>query len=114
MVVLVINARKLPDCKGLVEKLTAQGVTTVLLNKNSARGNTIFSDDFEILYGNGCILEKIGDIEYMLSAPSFFQVNPSYTMLRLRCFGGQIFWTRTRERGVSPSTRQGLFHGSWA
>lgn len=68
MVILVANGR-LPA--GL--ELDA---ATVLVNKNTSRGNTIFGEEFRVLTGGGFIRERLGDIEYQLSAPSFFQVNP--------------------------------------
>ncbi|MCL2223890.1 MAG: 23S rRNA (uracil(1939)-C(5))-methyltransferase RlmD [Defluviitaleaceae bacterium] len=84
MVVLVAKDKKkrgLPAAAELVAELTALGVTTVLLNCNNFRGNTIFGNDFEILSGEGFIREKIGEVEYQLSAPSFFQVNPVQTRI---------------------------------
>lgn len=79
MVVLVANGRTIPKSAELVEKLAALGVTTILVNENTAKTNTIFGEGFEILHGTGIIREKIGDILFELSAPSFFQVNPVQT-----------------------------------
>ena len=84
MVTIVLNGKKLPHSGELVENLAATGVTTVLTNKNTAKNNTIFDgaeENFRILHGTGFIREKIGDIEFELSAPSFFQVNPVQTKI---------------------------------
>jgi 23S rRNA (uracil1939-C5)-methyltransferase len=78
MAVLVINGRALPHAAEFASALDA---STVLLNFNTSKGNTILSDDFQILSGSGFIREKIGSIEYQLSAPSFFQVNPVQTKI---------------------------------
>ncbi|MCL2576844.1 MAG: 23S rRNA (uracil(1939)-C(5))-methyltransferase RlmD [Defluviitaleaceae bacterium] len=80
MVVLVVND-KLPGRTELTDALTTLGVSTVLINRNNSKGNTIFGYDFEILSGEGFIREKIGEIVYQLSAPSFFQVNPVQTKI---------------------------------
>jgi 23S rRNA (uracil1939-C5)-methyltransferase len=82
MVVLVANlVRKygktaFPSAGEFVEKLAALGVTTVILNRHASRGNVILGEDFEVLHGAGFITEKLGEIAYQISAPSFFQINP--------------------------------------
>ncbi|MCL1863352.1 MAG: 23S rRNA (uracil(1939)-C(5))-methyltransferase RlmD [Defluviitaleaceae bacterium] len=80
MVVLVLNGKKLPaPHAAFIEELAAQGVTTILINENTTKGNTIMGDNFKTLSGTGYIYEKIGDAKYQLSAPSFFQINPVQT-----------------------------------
>ena len=79
MVVLVINGKNFPAEQEFCEALVQDGATTVVINTNKSVGNTILSDDFRVLHGTGFICEKIGDIEYQLSPPSFFQVNPVQT-----------------------------------
>ena len=76
MVVLAVNADGLPKENKLVTALTAIGATTVLINRHKARGNAVMGDDFRVLTGEGYIREKIGQVWYQLSAPSFFQINP--------------------------------------
>jgi 23S rRNA (uracil1939-C5)-methyltransferase len=77
MVVLIANTKKsLPEIAALTDELTVLGATTVIFNRNTLKGNTILSSDIEILSGPGFITEKIGSIQYQISAPSFFQVNP--------------------------------------
>ncbi|MCL2605483.1 MAG: 23S rRNA (uracil(1939)-C(5))-methyltransferase RlmD [Defluviitaleaceae bacterium] len=77
MVVLVINGERLPKEKELAETLTTEaGVATVLVNPHTARGNAVLGERFRMLSGSGYIEEKIGEVRYRISAPSFFQVNP--------------------------------------
>jgi len=77
MVVLVINGERLPKEKELAETLTNEtGATTVLINPHTARSNAVLGERFRVLSGNGYIEEKIGEVRYRISAPSFFQVNP--------------------------------------
>jgi len=79
MTILAINNEAIPGETELTEKLTEIGVTTAIINRHHSRGNAVLGDDFRVLYGQGFIRESLGSekpIEYQLSAPSFFQVNP--------------------------------------
>ena len=75
MVVLVINGIKIPSEVKLVPALTSAGATTVLVNINRSRGNTILGADYRTLYGSGYITESIGELSYRVSPSTFFQVN---------------------------------------
>ena len=75
MVVLVANGNEIPGEVNLTAKLADAGASTVLVNKNTARGNTILGGDFHILSGKGFITETVGDVKYQISAASFFQIN---------------------------------------
>ena len=57
------------------------GAKNLIICHNKTPGNTIFNakDFFRVLYGAGYITEKIGEINYRLSAMSFFQVNTTQT-----------------------------------
>jgi len=79
MVVVVINADFLPKENKLATALTGAGATTVIINPHKAKTNTIMGNTFRNLTGEGYICEKIGEIWYQLSAPSFFQINPVQT-----------------------------------
>jgi len=75
MVVLVINGKVLPGEVEFSKKLEEIGVTTMLINRHESRGNTVMGEHFRLVYGTGFIHERLGDINYRLSAPSFFQIN---------------------------------------
>ena len=79
MVVLVINAKSLPNESQLVEELSKIGITTTVISVHKSKGNTVLGEHFRILNGSGFITERIGDTKYQISAPSFFQVNPVQT-----------------------------------
>jgi len=79
MIVLVVNGNGLPNEDVLTTTLTDIGATTILINRNKAKGNTIMGNHFRNLTGEGFIRERIGDTWYQLSAPSFFQINPIQT-----------------------------------
>ena len=77
MVVLVINGSKIPGEAKLVPALGEIGASTVLVNKNKNRGNTILGHEYRILSGKGSITDTIGEISYSVSPSTFFQVNRS-------------------------------------
>jgi len=79
MVVLTVNGNGLPLEVRLVEDLTAAGVTTVVISRNTSRNNLVLGDHFRVASGSGFITERIGHVKYQISAPSFFQVNPVQT-----------------------------------
>ena len=75
MVVFAINGSKIPGEDKLMSVMHKAGASTVLVNVNRERGNTIIGNEFRILSGKGYIIEAIGGISYQISASSFFQIN---------------------------------------
>ena len=81
MVCLIINGISLPHQGELISSLTAiPGMTSISLNINKKRSNVILGDEVKVLWGQGYITDKIGDIYYQISPLSFFQVNPRQTV----------------------------------
>jgi 23S rRNA (uracil1939-C5)-methyltransferase len=81
MVSFTINGNEIPHEKELTARLTDAGASTVLLSIHTAKGNAVLGDRFRVLSGGGFICERIGHVEYRLSARSFFQVNPVQTKI---------------------------------
>lgn len=80
MVCLIINGRKLPESKKLVERLlTIPNIKSICLNINMERTNVILGREVVNLYGDGFITDYIGNVKYQISPLSFFQVNPIQT-----------------------------------
>ena len=83
MVCLVTNG----ECCGensalqlLTERLMElPGVTTVVQNINTERSNVILGKKTQLLAGAGVIRDRIGSTEFLISAQSFYQVNPVQT-----------------------------------
>ena len=75
MVVFSINGNKIPGEDKLMSDMQDLGASTVLVNINRERGNTILGREFRILCGDGFIKEVIGKVIYQISASTFFQVN---------------------------------------
>ncbi|KIR02554.1 RNA methyltransferase, TrmA family [Lachnospiraceae bacterium TWA4] len=79
MVCLVVT-KEVKLTESLVSKLLEiDGMTSICLNINSKKTNVILGDEMIDLYGDGMIVDKIGEISYQISAKSFYQVNPIQT-----------------------------------
>jgi 23S rRNA (uracil1939-C5)-methyltransferase len=81
MVVLVATGDRLPRQDELVGLLRAEidGLASLCLNVNTGPSGEIMGDRTVVLWGADTIRDKIGDIEFVISPRSFFQVNPVQT-----------------------------------
>lgn len=79
-VVLVANTKKVENLDKVVTALKKlKEVKSVVLNITNEKDHLVMGTENILLYGQDYIIEKIGDIEYKLSANSFFQLNPLQT-----------------------------------
>ena len=59
---------------------TVQGrIVGLSMNINEGSGNAILGRETRCLYGKDSIEDKIGELSFSISAPSFYQVNPMQT-----------------------------------
>ncbi|WP_088550018.1 23S rRNA (uracil(1939)-C(5))-methyltransferase RlmD [Paenibacillus aquistagni] len=81
MVVLVTNGDKLPYQTEIVNELVQAlpNLKSICQNVNTKRTNVIMGDKTRVLWGEEYITDYIGDIEFKISARSFYQVNPVQT-----------------------------------
>lgn len=80
MVCLVINGKKLPKAKELVEALMQiKNMTSVSYSINKKNTNVIMGTEIVPLWGKETIQDAIGDISFSISPLSFYQVNPVQT-----------------------------------
>ena len=81
MVVLVTNGKDFPRGAEFGERLSQaiSGVKSVIQNINSTRGNTVLGRENKVLWGAETISDRLGELEFKISANSFFQVNPAQT-----------------------------------
>lgn len=80
LVCLVLNGTVLPYADRLVEQLTQiKEITSIGLNYQPEQNNVILGKEGTILWGNPYIIDRIGPIQYQISAQSFYQVNPIQT-----------------------------------
>ncbi|RAV14191.1 23S rRNA (uracil(1939)-C(5))-methyltransferase RlmD [Paenibacillus contaminans] len=81
MVVLVTNGSRIPGEEQLVERIreAIPAVRSICHNVNTQRTNVIFGDKTSVLWGQEVIHDYIGDVQFAISARSFYQVNPVQT-----------------------------------
>lgn len=77
MVIIVTRDKDLPNATEITEKLTSffPQIKSIIQNINKKRTNKILDDQVKILFGKETIQEKIGHLDFKVSASSFFQVN---------------------------------------
>ena len=81
LLVLVIGSKQLPSSGNFVKAIVREHpeIKTIILNRNSEHTSMVLGGRDTVLYGKGYITDKIGDIEFRISARSFYQVNPQMT-----------------------------------
>lgn len=81
MIVLVTRTKDIPYRKKIVQELVSSidGVTSIVQNINPERTNVILGDETRVLWGKEAIRDRIGEVEFEISARSFYQVNPIQT-----------------------------------
>ena len=88
---LVLNGKSLPHGKELWERMQdlslsveeggqVQGsIVGLCVNINEGSGNAILGRETLCIYGKDSIEDKIGELSFSISVPSFYQVNPAQT-----------------------------------
>lgn len=81
MVVLVATKSEIPHIEEFLEELkeNIEGFKTLVVNVNDKKTNVILGRKNKNIYGNGRIIDYIGDLKFEISPLSFFQVNPVQT-----------------------------------
>lgn len=80
MACLVINGEELPKKEALIEKLCRiPEMTSVSYSVNKRNTNVIMGEEIRLLWGRKTIEDRIGDISFLISPLSFYQVNPVQT-----------------------------------
>ena len=62
-----------------LNKKVQEKIVGLCININEARGNAILGRETRCLYGKDSIEDKIGELSFSISVPSFYQVNPVQT-----------------------------------
>jgi len=78
MLVLVATSLKIPGMAEFVNVISKKipELKGIIINRNDKRTNVILGTAFKTVWGEGHLIEEVGDIKYRISANSFFQVNP--------------------------------------
>lgn len=78
MCIIVVNGKELPYYQELVDMLVQRfsNVKTIIQNINTKNTNVILGTENQVLYGDGYILDILGEYTFKISPMSFYQVNP--------------------------------------
>ena len=81
MLMIVTNGKDLKDKEKIVREIIEEypELTTIVQNINETRGNVILGTECITLYGEGYIVDRLGDFKFKISPLSFYQVNPVQT-----------------------------------
>lgn len=81
MLVLVTNGKDIPHVEAWISLIREQlpQVVSICQNINTKQTNVIFGDETRVLWGRDVIYDYIGDVQFAISARSFYQVNPVQT-----------------------------------
>jgi tRNA (uracil-5-)-methyltransferase len=81
-IVLITAKKELPKKELIVEKIRAAlpEVKSIVQNINGQKTSLIFGQETVTLSGNDFIQETLGDLQFELSARTFFQLNPVQTV----------------------------------
>ncbi|MDO7907563.1 23S rRNA (uracil(1939)-C(5))-methyltransferase RlmD [Paenibacillus sp. JX-17] len=81
MLVLVTNGRDIPHKDAWIGSIreAIPHVASICQNVNTKQTNVIFGDETRVLWGRDVIYDYIGDVQFAISARSFYQVNPVQT-----------------------------------
>lgn len=77
MLVLITATKNLPNEKSIIKAIRAElpEISTIQQNIQTFHNNVILGRETKILFGRPTIKDKIGSLEFNISARSFFQVN---------------------------------------
>lgn len=80
-VVLVTRTSKFPQLNNLVADIKSQlpEVVSIMQNINPQKTSLLWGEQTLKIYGQDYLEERLGEVEFRLSARAFFQLNPSQT-----------------------------------
>ncbi|MEK3785402.1 23S rRNA (uracil(1939)-C(5))-methyltransferase RlmD [Paenibacillus sp. FSL K6-1230] len=81
MLVMVTNGHDIPHRDAWIGSIreAIPHVVSICQNVNTKRTNVIFGDETRVLWGRDVIYDYIGNVQFAISARSFYQVNPVQT-----------------------------------
>jgi 23S rRNA (uracil1939-C5)-methyltransferase len=77
MIVFVTNSESPERLEALINELLTENynIESIIHNINMKKGNKILGDKNSVLFGEGTIIDSIGEFDFTISPNSFFQVN---------------------------------------
>lgn len=79
LLILVTTDLKIPSMSEFVNSITKKipQIKGIVINQNTSRTNVILGSINKTVWGDDYLTEEVGGITYLVSAGSFFQVNPT-------------------------------------
>ncbi len=85
-VCLIINARELKHKEELIKTLSGfENIKSISISVNLSNTNVIMGDDAEVIYGKDRIEDLLGDVSFLISPMSFYQINHDQTEKLYNC-----------------------------
>ncbi len=83
----VVSKREYVWLSGLIDFLRIEFsvIKSIVLNRHLIESNTLLSNDCVVVYGDGYIIERLGNIDYKIALNTFFQVNTSMSEKLYNC-----------------------------
>ncbi len=83
---LIINARELKHKEELIRSLSGfDAIKSISISVNRNNTNVIMGDEAKVIYGKDRIEDILGDVSFMISPMSFYQVNHGQTEKLYSC-----------------------------
>ena len=84
---IVCAKDRIPEAPRLVDMLmeACPELTSIVLNVNKTRGNTVFGGQFRTLWGKDSIMDSLCGLNFKLSARSFYQINHAQAQNLYNC-----------------------------
>lgn len=76
-VALILTRDSLPHEGEYIDLLknSVEGLQSIVININDKNTNAIMGDTYRVIYGDGYMRDALCGLEFMIGAPSFYQVN---------------------------------------
>jgi 23S rRNA (uracil1939-C5)-methyltransferase len=84
MVCFIINSNTFPYSKQMITGLlelpeVGERIRSICYSTNTRNTNVIMGDTYKVMWGEGFITDKIGEVAFHISPLSFYQINPVQT-----------------------------------
>lgn len=95
MILMVTRTRKIPQLNELISRLRHEipELESIMQNVNPAVTNVIYGSETRLLWGKPYLIDEIGKLKFVISACSFFQVNPIQTKILYDVVKKAVFLT---------------------
>ncbi|MCP0887938.1 23S rRNA (uracil(1939)-C(5))-methyltransferase RlmD [Ligilactobacillus sp. WILCCON 0076] len=81
--VFVTHTEKFPQLNNLIADIKTKlpEVVSIMQNINKSKTSLVWGERTQLIYGKEYLMEKLGELQFKLSARAFFQLNPKQTLV---------------------------------